>query len=439
MGILSEPPMIAPSEVDPAAREVDVRPRSTGPVLVGRPASTITPTKPEWLWDAWLPLGTLVLLVGRQGSGKTTWAASVVAHLSQGRALPGASRRPPIRVGVMSLEEPADRVVGRLSASGADLGRVTIFDGVIEDGHVRPWRMPGDTGALRDRINADGLGLVVVDGLGYAISSGSGEPGYNATAGALSALGAVAADTGCSILGLTHPAKGTSDPTTSAIGSTAWTAVARVCWVLGQDPDDDDRRVVQVAKSNYREPPHGWSFEIGNDETFEVGFVRDAQPSDVPASALTVPTPSAEDRSERDEAVAWLRDVLAAGPLASSAVKRSAREAGIAEATLKRARPAAGVSIERDEGARGRPSVWILSDHRTPKSGEPKPPDPKPIPPLSRENVESTGVSAHTSSREPKPLCLVPPTPAETAESTAVGQLRDAWPGAEIAPEDEST
>ncbi len=55
-----------------------------------------------------------------------------------------------------------------------------------------------------------------------------------------------------------------------------------------------------------------------------------------------------ETRSARDEAVEWLRALLAAGPVAAKDAQRQAREVGIADRTLKRAKLTAGVISEQD-------------------------------------------------------------------------------------------
>jgi hypothetical protein len=128
--------------------------------------------------------------------------------------------------------------------------------------------------------------MAVVDGLGYSVAGSSQD--YATIGSALSSLSGVAERTACSIFGLTHPPKGTSDPVTAAIGSTAWTAVSRIVWVLGVDPEDESgsKRVVRVAKSNFRMPDDGLAFTIGEDEQYECGFVTGLAASTVTGSPL---------------------------------------------------------------------------------------------------------------------------------------------------------
>lgn len=351
-----------------------------GPVLTALSAADIAPTRPKWLWEPWLAAGNLHLLVGRQGHGKSTFASWLVGNVSTGRASPGDGQRAPQRCALLSLEEPADRLVARLTATGADLHSVSIL-GDVEDqddeGHFvrRPWRLPQDCSVLEERIKLDRLGLVVVDGLGYTINGDSHN--YGVVGAALSALSSVAERTRCALVGLTHPPKGSSDPVTVAIGSTAWTAVARVVWLLGLDPDDETgtRRVVRVAKTNFKEPAGGLSFTIADTEKYECGFVTNVETSYVTAEAIAAASVPPDEKSERDEARDVVRAILTDGPKASADLLKLTRAAGVADRTAERARRDLGVKATPTHD--GRQIVgWQLS--LPPSSPPPTPPLPKP-------------------------------------------------------------
>jgi putative DNA primase/helicase len=286
-------------------------------------ASTVKVIPPVWRWRGWLVAAAVQLLVGRQGAGKSTFAAWVIAQLSTGRPWPGETEsRPPLRCGMLSLEEPAERLAARLIAVGADLDAVEILGQVEDyddDGRPckRPWRLPGDCGALETTVRELGLAVVTIDGLGYSVSGDSHN--YANVGSALSALAGVADRSGCALVGLTHPPKGNSDATTAAIGSTAWTALARISWVMGTDPDDETgaRRVVRPAPgSNYRLPDHGLSFVIGNHDETEAGFVAGLKDSDVDAQAITSPPlPTNGDQPDTRDACSALTVILKEEPV----------------------------------------------------------------------------------------------------------------------------
>ncbi|CCF85910.1 hypothetical protein NITHO_6130001 [Nitrolancea hollandica Lb] len=61
------------------------------------------------------------------------------------------------------------------------------------------------------------------------------------------------------------------------------------------------------------------------------------------ADALVSQPHGDEERTARDEAIEFLRDALAAGPVAAKEILRQAREAGINEKTLRRAKGDIGV------------------------------------------------------------------------------------------------
>jgi energy-coupling factor transporter ATP-binding protein EcfA2 len=338
----------------------------SGPRLQARPASTIVATKPDWLWRSWILLRALNLLVGRQGCGKTTLAAHMVGALTRGHCLPGDEARQPLTVGFLSLEEPADRLVARLDAAGADRERVVVFGDVEdtdEEGRTirRRWTLPKDVGLLEEA--ADGLALVVVDGLGFTISGDSHN--YAVVGSALAALQGVAERTGVAVLGLTHPPKGASDPTTAAIGSTAWTAIPRVSMVLGSDPNDTTgtTRVLSVGKTNYKMPSSSLAFSIVEDEKYECGRVVDLRASTVTAEEVMAASVGNEERTDRAEARDLLRQVLTNGPLDSTVVKATiVDQAGISQRTYARARKDLGiVSTPERDSETGKVVAWTLA------------------------------------------------------------------------------
>jgi hypothetical protein len=209
--------------------------------------------------------------------------------------------------------------------------------------------------------------VLIVDGLGYSITGDSHN--YAVVGSALSALAGVAERTGCAVLGLTHPPKGASDPVTSAIGSTAWTAIPRIVWVMGVDPEDESeqRRVCRVGKTNYRSPENGISFTIGNDERYECGFVTGLGLSKVTAEDLMAARQSDGERSEREEVRDLLESILGAGPVDTAEVLKATRATGVSDATVKRARRDLGViSTPRKDSVTGKLLGWSLAlpDHR---------------------------------------------------------------------------
>jgi hypothetical protein len=75
-----------------------------------------------------------------------------------------------------------------------------------------------------------------------------------------------------------------------------------------------------------------------------------------------------DERSKVEEAKNFLEDVLSNGPVASSEVEKEAKGAGIAPATLKRAKTALGVKPRKASFGGG--WIWSLPDRRCSSNAE---------------------------------------------------------------------
>lgn len=100
-----------------------------GDLIVIR-ASDVVPQKVEFLWDRRIVKGKINILDGDPGVGKSGITMRLVAHETTGEPYPddrNQARREPGNVVVICAEDdPADTIVPRLIAAGADLNRVSI-------------------------------------------------------------------------------------------------------------------------------------------------------------------------------------------------------------------------------------------------------------------------------------------------------------------------
>lgn len=88
---------------------------------------SIKPEPIDWLWDGWLAAGKLHVLAGAPGTGKSTIAFALAAALTAGRWWPDGKRAPVGSVLIWSGEDdPADTIMPRLLAAGADPARIYI-------------------------------------------------------------------------------------------------------------------------------------------------------------------------------------------------------------------------------------------------------------------------------------------------------------------------
>jgi putative DNA primase/helicase len=249
-------------------------------------------------------------------------------------------------------DDPADTIVPRLSAMGADLSRIHILRSVRDGKEQRAFNVQRDLEPLlKAAARIQTLKLVIVDPIVSAIGPVDSHRNLE-TRQALQPLADFAAASGAVVLGITHLAKGTSgrDPLERLLGSIAFGALARV--VLGaakvRDDNGTERRVIARIKSNIGPDDGGYNYEMVPTEVdgIQTVTVLWGSPLDGTARELLAAADEDEpagDRSALAEAADFLSSVLEGGPMSARDVYRHANDAGIAKRTLHRAKREVGI------------------------------------------------------------------------------------------------
>lgn len=322
----------------------------------------------RWLWPGFLPSGMLTILGGAPGCGKTTIALSLAATVTRGGTWCDGSRcAEPGDVLIWSGEDPATVAAARLIAAGADLERVHFIDGTSDGEAFDPGRDIDllETAAAKLRAPR----LLILDPI---VSAVTGDSHKNAEVRrALQPVVALAHRTGCAVLGITHFSKGTAgrDPAERITGSLAFAALARLVLVAAKakpEPGDEGepRRVLLRAKSNIGPDDGGFGYSLERVEVkpeVEGQRVRWLEPlqgsaRDVLSEAEAEPDDSDGSASDVE---AFVRGLLADGPLPVKVMKADADGAGYAWRTVQRASLRLGVE-KRKTGGTGAGWVWAL-------------------------------------------------------------------------------
>ena len=204
-------------------------------------------------------------------AGVFACALAMAATITIGGRWPDGSRCAPGNVLIWSGEDdPADTLVPRLMAAGADRARCYFIEGARRGGEVVPFDPARDLGQLLEAIEKiGGISLLVIDPVVSAVTGDSHK--NTEVRRALQPLVDLAAKCDCAVLGITHFAKGGqgTDPAQRVVGSVAFTAVARVVMVAAKvkgDEEGQDTRILARSKSNIGPDDGGFQYHLEQSE-----------------------------------------------------------------------------------------------------------------------------------------------------------------------------
>jgi hypothetical protein len=321
----------------------------------------------RWLWSGRIPAGKITVLDGDPGLGKSTLLCELAARISRGEPLPGddtlAGPGAPRGVLLLSAEDDVfDTIRPRIDAAGGDPQRIAAFV-AIPDGtdSGRPFALPRDLPILEAIVQRLDVALVVIDPLVAFVRPATSDQHVRH---ALGALKASAERTGAAIVVVRHLNKsGGANPIYRGAGSIGIIAAARSGLLLAADPDDPQRRILALSKGNLARSVASLAFRLEDVPGATVARVAWDGESSWTATAL-LQGPTADDgdsrRSVIDEARAWLRETLAAGPRLARELRQEASERGIGRSALYAARKAEGIAIAKEHTVQGS-WVWALS------------------------------------------------------------------------------
>jgi hypothetical protein len=145
----------------------------------------------------------------------------------------------------------------------------------------------------------------------------------------------------------------------AGLGSIDITARMRSELFLGEDPDNDQRRILAHSKANNGRMGPSLAYKIVSVDHDLLTPTEDLVTVEAPRldwdglSPLTAtnlaspPLTNDEEVSALDQAREFLRELLTDGPLLADEVSKAAKQAGMAMATLRRAKPLLGVTTRR--------------------------------------------------------------------------------------------
>lgn len=334
-----------------------------------RPVSSIPLKRRTWLWDSRVPLGELTLWVGHAGIGKSQAAVWLAAELSRGR-LPGELHGQPSPVLYLGTEDSWSYTLApRFVASGADLDMVHQLYAESIDGTEAMVSLAVDLDELRAEVEATGARLIVLDAL-LSTMAGADLVKQGVVRRYLEPVSRLAQDLNIAVVGVAHFRKSAgADPLHMISGSAEFGQVVRSAIGFARDRDaDDDSCVMSLIKTNiapqglpsirYRVEP---ALVDTPDGPTDVGrFVPLGEVDTHIRDLLDQESAAPIDRTERDEAAAWLQDYLVeqGGSASRKDIFKAGRAAGFSEATIKRAKDKA--RVRHESVGFPRTTVWTV-------------------------------------------------------------------------------
>jgi hypothetical protein len=292
----------------------------------------------DWLWKPYLANRMLAMLSGDPGAGKTYITLAIAAAITTGREPYTGERRDAADVLYLSVENSPEHVVRpRFDSLGGDPKRFHILQGTITgEGNraVRGSVRLSDVSLLHDALQRTKAGLVIVDPIQSYLGAEVDAHRSNETRPVMDGLSRVAEEHGCCTWLVRHLGKAPSGRAIHrGLGSIDLSAAVRTELLAGCSPDDPTQRALVQVKSNLGQFGPSLGYTIEADGTF-----RWTGESELTATALLAPESSEEETGAMAGAKDFLSTALAQGARLVKDVEAEARQKGIKERTLKRAK-----------------------------------------------------------------------------------------------------
>jgi len=332
--------------------------RAFKPRILSRCMSDVPATDVGWLWPNKIPRSRLTLLVGDGGLGKSFVTLAIASTVSTGAHWPDGENNDAAQTVVLlnAEDDPSDTIRRRLDNMGAACSRIHTIDGVLrsESGDPGYFSLVDDLRPLERLIVQHDAALCVVDPIGAYLPNVDTHKDGSVRA-VLGPLAAMAEQTACAVIAVAHLNKGggSNSPAARVSGSLAFTNAARMCWLVARDADNDSTRLLLPYKTNIVERAEGIAFVI---EDNAVQWLTDR----VEVTAESVLTESTENRTERDEAIAFLEQLLAHGPVSVAEVRRASEADGHSWRTVTRAKKSLHVNSAGEGYGKSGRFVWAL-------------------------------------------------------------------------------
>jgi putative DNA primase/helicase len=309
--------------------------------------------KPIWLWKPFIAIGEFTILEGIEGIGKSWIGCALACAVADGKKLPFSESEPiePANVLMLSAEDSLGHTIKpRLLSMQANLNRIFALEEVFSLDN------PKDLIEFEAVIAEYQPKLVIIDPI-FSYTGGRNLNQESESRPLAGKLIAIAKRFQCSIVGVRHIGKsrGNGDARAAGLGSTAWRASARSVLLVGNDAGTNEKAICQTKNNLCEQSKISIGFQIVNDQFFWNG-----EPSKLTEERMLAQPKDNETKAEQVETVAFLSETLRDGERPSIAIIKEARELGITNYALRKARQILGVECFKKGGNFGGEKGWFM-------------------------------------------------------------------------------
>jgi RecA/RadA recombinase len=368
-----------PAESVASSAPIEQRSIEQQRALVISNLSDVQPEKIEWLWPGRIAIGKLTLIAGEPGLGKSQLAIAIASAVTTGGKWPDCDSRAPIgNVVILSAEDGlADTVRPRFDAAGGDASRVGVVRAVAttSDGKTvhGSFNLASDLALLEAEIRRrGGVQLVEIDPASSYLGKTDSHKNADVRS-VLEPLAEMAERLRVAVVAVTHLNKSEGRALNRIIGSIAFVAASRATFCVTSDPDDESntRRLFLQVKNNIAPPARGLAFRLEQRMVAEgvIGSAVcwDSSPVDMTADQALGAAGLGEP-SAKDDAIEFLKSVLASGPMPVKDIEAQAIDAGLLvtgkslsqSKSVRDARKALGITSRKEGVAADGRWVWAL-------------------------------------------------------------------------------
>ncbi len=319
-------------------------------------ASDVKSEPINWLWPGRIAMGKLTLIAGDPGLGKSLITNTFAAIISVGGVLPLAeSESETGDVILLSAEDdPSDTIKPRLEEAGADCKRVYILQAITEKDDAgkptqRMFSLKQDMLALEELLKSlPGCRLVVIDPISAYLD---GADSYNNTdvRGLLAPLAELAARYKVAVILVQHLNKSSGGSALyRSMGSIAFVAAARAAYVVTKDKENQLRRLFMPVKNNLAQDTKGLAYTVETTGTGHPVILWEKEAIEITADEALGQSDSNEERTDTDWGVDFLEQILDKGPVPAAQVHKEARQVGVKDKALRRAKIKLGAKTYRE-------------------------------------------------------------------------------------------